>query len=237
MNFDNILHDSALFFGADYFGIADLTTARVAVMDQGGIDVAQYPRSISIGVAMLHSIVDQLSVRPDRATAVNYRTHCYEVINTRLDQITSRIAGLLQRNGYRALPIPASKRVDDERICAVFSHKLSAHLAGLGWIGKSCLLITPDMGPRVRWSSILTDAPLDASSRPLDPQCGECRRCVDACPVGCFTGESFRSTDPRSVRYDAARCDRFFKEMRAVDPETAVCGLCVAVCPYGKPKS
>lgn len=38
------------------------------------------------------------------------------------------------------LPLPVAERIDDERICAAFSHKMEANLAGLGWIGKSCLL-------------------------------------------------------------------------------------------------
>ena len=62
-------------------------------------------------------------------------------------------------------PLPAAltvllENLKDERQRAVFSNKLAAHLAGLGWIGKSCLLITPQVGPRVRWVSVLTEAPL-----------------------------------------------------------------------------
>ena len=41
------------------------------------------------------------------------------------------------------------------------SHKLVAHLAGLGRIGRSCLLLTPGAGPRVRLATVLTNAPLD----------------------------------------------------------------------------
>jgi hypothetical protein len=63
----------------------------------------------------------------------------------------------------------------------VRAHKLAAHLAGLGWIGKSCLLLTEQFGPRVRFVSVLTDAPLEAGS-PLDKPCGKCQVCIDACP-------------------------------------------------------
>ena len=234
MDLDNQLRDSVMGWGADYFGIADLTPAREAILEQGGREIAQYPRSISVGIALFHTIVDQLPRRPDRAVAVSYRSHCYDIINARLDQIISLVASILQRGGYRAFPIPTAKRVDDDRICAIFSHKLSAHLAGLGWIGKNCLLITPDMGPRVRWATVLTDAPLATTVRPIDERCGECRECVDICPVKGFTGRPFRTEEPRAVRFDAGKCDRYFSKMKEKDAETAVCGLCLYTCPYGK---
>ena len=234
MDLENQLRNSALTWGADYFGIADLTPARDTILEQGGTEIAGYPRSISIGIALLHPIVDQLPHRRERAVAVSYRSHGYDIINARLDEIISRTASVLQRGGHGAFPIPASKRVDDARICASFSHKLSAHLAGLGWIGKNCLLITPDMGPRVRWATVLTDAPLAASGRPMDEQCGDCRECFSICPVRAFTGQAFQAGEPRSARFDAGKCDRYFKKMKNDDAETAVCGLCLYTCPYGR---
>jgi len=49
-----------------------------------------------------------------------------------LDQIGLKLTGLLQRNGYRALPIPASQIVDWDTQRAHVSHKRVAELAGLG---------------------------------------------------------------------------------------------------------
>lgn len=234
MDLENQLFGLAMTWGADFFGIADLTPAGDAIREQGGTEVAEYPRSISAGIALFHPIVNQLSRRMDRAAAASYRSHCYDVINTRLDQIISRLASVLQRKGHKVFPVPASKRVDDDRICAVFSHKLSAHLAGLGWIGKNCLLITPDMGPRVRWATALTDAPLSTIGHPMNDRCGDCRECVDICPVNAFTGQPFRVKEPREARFDAGKCDRYFSKMKEKDEETAVCGLCLSTCPYGR---
>ena len=240
--------------GADFFGVADLSPARDAILAQGGPVIAEYPRAISIGIALPHSIVDQLPRRAERAVAVSYRHHGYDVVNQRLDLVASRLSSALQREGCSALPIPASKRVDDERICAIFSHKLGAHLAGLGWIGKSCLLITPEMGPRVRWATVLTDASLSETGQRMDEGaaslpftvkgaaslpftvkgCGDCVECVEVCPVKAFTGRPFREQEPREARYDARRCERYFARMREKDAELAVCGLCLYVCPYGR---
>jgi epoxyqueuosine reductase len=202
--------------GVDFFGIADLTRASVAVIEQGGEELACYPFAVSMGIALPHSIVDQLPRRHERAVAVNYRLHCYDVINERLDLVSSLVAGALQREGY--------------------AHKLAAHLAGLGWIGKSCLLITPEAGPRVRWTSVLTDAPLGPAGAPSVERCGECSQCVDACPEDAFTGRPFREDEPREARYDARRCEAYHEELERAHG-IAVCGMCIYACPFGQSKS
>jgi epoxyqueuosine reductase len=230
----DVIRESAEAWGADWFGVADLSPARDAILAQGGPAMAGYPRAISLGIALLHPIVDQLPQRAERAVAAHYRHHAYDLVNQRLDFVASRLSGVLQRKGHRALPIPASQRVDDERICAVFSHKLAAHLAGLGWIGKSCLLVTPQVGPRVRWATVLTDAPLSVTGQPMDEQCGDCQECVKICPVQAFTGRPFREDEPREARYDAAKCDRYFARLGEQNAGLAVCGLCLYVCPYGR---
>jgi epoxyqueuosine reductase len=220
-------------WGADFFGVADLSRTRDAIFAQGGPVIAGYPRAVSIGIALFHAIVDQLPQRAERAVAVGYRHHCYDLVNQRLDHIASRLSSAVQRDGFQALPVPASKTVDDERLCGVFSHKMAAHLAGLGWIGKSCFLVTPEMGPRVRWATVLTDAPLKVTGEPMEERCGTCTECVDICPVKAFTGQPFRENESREARYDASKCDRYFAEMEEQDV-VAVCGLCLSVCPRGR---
>ena len=217
----------------DFLGVADLAVARAFIRDQGGEAVADFPKAISVGIALPRAIVDQLPNRSNLAVALNYRTHAYEVINQRLNVVASQAASLLQQEGHRALPIPAAASVSDERLCAVFSHKLAAHLAGLGWIGKSCLLVTPEVGPRARWISVLTDAPLAATGTPMEQQCGDCTECVDICPVHAFTGRPFQDEEPRDARYAAAKCDEYLDETRH-EGGVRVCGMCLYVCPHGR---
>lgn len=231
-NLDKSIAAYAESLEADFFGVADLAPAQDTILAQGGPEVAGYPRAISMGVGLLHSIVDQLPRRAERAVAVEYQSHAYDVINLRLDAMASRMASRLQAAGYAALPVPASQRVDAERICSFFSHKLAAHLAGLGWIGRSCLLITPEAGPRVRWTTVLTDAPLRSTGKMMDPLCGDCQKCVEICPMQAFTGRIFRPDEPREARFDAARCDQYLKELEK-NTGLHVCGMCLYVCPYG----
>jgi epoxyqueuosine reductase len=233
MESDNELDFLAKTLGADFFGVADLSDAHDAILDQGGAGIAKYPRAISMGISLFDDVVDRLPQRLERAVAIDYRHHCYDVINQRLDNITSRLSSILQGDGYRVFPIPASKRVDDEKLSGIFSHKMAAHLAGLGWIGKSCLLVTPENGTRVRWATVLTDASLNVTGEPMSEQCGTCNQCVEICPVKAFTGEPYRTGEPRETRYDASKCDRYFDWLEEKG-KLSVCGMCLYICPIGR---
>jgi epoxyqueuosine reductase len=225
-------------FEATYLGIADLEPLHVreAVLAQGGDMLRPFTRCISIGIAMFGSIVDMLPrVREDNAVAVAYRHHGYNVLNQRLDLAASCVASAVQAAGWRAMPLPASLRVSDEAIAATFSHKLGARQAGLGWIGKSCMLITPEHGPRVRWVSVLTDARLAPTGKPVEERCGSCMECVNICPVHAYTGRNFTEDEPREARFDARKCEAYHAIKEQGRPERS-CGLCVYACPYGHKK-
>jgi len=216
--------------GADFFGIADLAPAQDAILAQGGERIWIFPRAISIGIALLDSIVNQLPRRDELAVAVSYEHHAYDVINRHLDLITSRLGSELQKAGFAALPVPASKTIDEENLAGEFSHKMAAHLSGLGWIGKNCLLITPERGPRVRWGTILTDAPLVQTGTTQKEQCGDCEECVLICPVKAFSGRPFLESEPREFRFDAHKCARYLTKMEE-QGKIAVCGMCLYICP------
>ena len=56
--------------------------------------------------------------------------------------------------------------------------------AGLGWIGRQSLLITPEFGSYVLLGELVLDMEADAYDAPYEGVgCGECRRCMDVCPT------------------------------------------------------
>ena len=226
--------------GIDLCGMADLSPALEQLVGQGGPIFEKYPRAVSLGCRIAHEVVDAIEDHGNRALVMNYIHHIYSVVNQRLDQAALSVTGFLMEEGYRAFPVPASQVLSYETYTGLVPHKTAAHLSGLGWIGKSALLITRKYGPRVRFATVYTDAPLPAGT-PQKNLCAKCRMCVDACPAGAFTGEAFSENKPRSHIYDAGACNAYMKERRLSILGKHVfggnCGLCVQSCHFGKPKS
>jgi epoxyqueuosine reductase len=225
------LENRAIGMGARFFGVADLSQAFKTIVEQGGDFLAAFPRSISLGIALNDSIVDQLSRHKEVGVARTY-DYLYSTVNQSLDRIALHLSTILNENGFQTLLIPASDTIDNKQVHGLFSHKLSARLAGLGWIGPSCLLITPELGPRVRWVTVLTNALLE-SSNPIPNQCGECKKCVEACPPNAFTGRPFDPSESRETRFNVQRCIDYRIYLKNKVTGVRVCGMCVHVCPVG----
>lgn len=227
-NIQKIVNDLMI----DYYGVADISKYESEIIKYGGDFVKGYSKAISLGIVFPSSIIDHLNDKVNNIAKVEYE-HCYKVINDRLDNAASIISSFINRNGYRALPISAAERVNSNYINAAFSHKMAARLAGLGWIGKNCLLITPEHGPRVRWISILTDAPLQITGEKIEQKCGECMACIKICPMGALHGKNYKEGEEREVRFDVKKCDGFFNKMQD-SGQVPVCGMCLYICPYGR---
>jgi epoxyqueuosine reductase len=216
--------------GATYFGIAALTSARQHISEQGGEFLTQFTRAVSHGFVLTDGIVNTLVHHENIAALSNYWYYVYRIVNPRLDSISAMLAQSLDKAGFKAFVVPSSQTVDRAKLTGVFSHKLAAHLAGLGWIGKSALLITPEHGPRVRWGTVLTDAPFEAGI-PMVEMCRDCCECVNGCPAHAFTGQAFDKPRPRSEVFAAEACDHYLSKRETLH---RACGMCVYICPFGK---
>jgi epoxyqueuosine reductase QueG len=208
------------------WGVADLEPARDYLSDFSEEHFIDLPRAVSIVVPFPREVVELLAKGPSRTYLYFYRE-----VNLRLNQIALEIDSILFSEGHRSFPVPASRREGKERISSLFPHRLAAHLAGLGWIGKSGLLIRSDAGPRLRLVTVLTDAPLEASS-PQEDQCGSCTECIDGCPPGAIA-EREDHDDWRGNRLDRVLCDQHLAKVRDRHG-VRVCGLCLVVCPWGR---
>jgi epoxyqueuosine reductase len=104
--------------------------------------------------------------------------------------------------------------------------------AGLGWIGRQGQLVNPAHGACLLLGEALTDLELEPSA-PVAEQCGDCRRCVEACPTRAIGGDG---------HVDARRCLSYLTiehdgaippELHAVMGTTIFgCDACTAVCPW-----
>jgi epoxyqueuosine reductase len=189
------------------------------------------PYAITIGIPLSQTIVDPIISGPNQAYYDEYLS-----INDRLDLITEQLGNEIERQGYLAYAISSSKRTDFVNISGDFPHKTAAVRGGLGWIGKSSLLITKKYGPRVRISTILTNVPFQTNGLLEKNYCGNCRKCADACPAGAIIGNSWNEGVPRENLIDVKKCD-LWKINNYSRFHGHVCGICVAVCPHGNKKT
>jgi epoxyqueuosine reductase len=133
--------------GASLVGFADLSELPVGVR-------RFFPYGLSIALAL-----DPTKVRDiGNGAATEYYAE-YRRANARMDELASIAENFLKKKGFSALARttsvvktdPATKRSD-------LPHKTLATRAGLGWIGKCALCITPQYGAAQRFTSVLTDA-------------------------------------------------------------------------------
>lgn len=218
--------------GAFRLGVADLAELAGLATQPPGL-LASYRRGITLAVRLDDDIVDGLlpprNPRPGEPTS-DY-AQLYEWANRRLDEMAAHVVRYLEGRLYRAEAIPASETFQGQR--GALPHKAVARQAGLGWIGRHLLLIVPGAGPRVRLATVLTDALLPAG-RPTAGDCGDCRRCLEACPAGALRLTPYTEYPERSAALDVAACAARLASF-CHDPAVGrpVCGICMAVCPAG----
>ena len=113
---------------------------------------------------------------------------------------------------------------------APLAEKQLAVEAGLGWIGRQSLLVTPRFGSYVLLGELILTEEADAYDTPFaENRCGTCRRCVDACPTGAVAPD-------RTI--DTARCISCHTIEK--EPPTGVdldgwifgCDCCQSSCPW-----
>lgn len=162
--------------------------------------------------------------------------HHYRTVNAFIDQATLKIATLLQRWGYLAMPIAASQSINKDgwNYKGLFPHRTGATRSGLGWIGKNCCLITEDFGPRVRLGTVLTNMAFEYGTPIEESKCGECSRCVDACPATALKGNTWRAGIDRSELLNPQACSQHMHKQYQHIGRGSVCGICVKSCPRGK---
>jgi epoxyqueuosine reductase len=204
--------------GAVLFGVADVGEVEDV---SGEVSLEGLNTGISFGYRLSDVVIEGIHDCPTRTYQYHYRQ-----VNLLLDRIGLVVASYLQKRGHRAFPVPASQIVDWEKNLGHISHRAVARHAGLGWIGRNNLLVNPVHGARVRYSTVLTDLVLPYDS-PSEGDCGDCRRCVEACPGGAI-GES-----PED--FDLSKCIETINEItKRKNIGSKICGICVKAC-AGRP--
>jgi len=174
--------------------------------------------ALALTVEMSKEMIDSAPLGPTVMESAQQYLSC--------GAIATQMAEFIRRLGYSARAhIDGNYRV----VCP-----LVARDAGLGEVGRMGLLMTPQLGPRVRIAVVTTDLPLVPSERARDATmldfCRICKKCADVCP-----SQSISFGDPdivdgvRRWQIDQASCFTFWCTM-GTD-----CARCMRACPYSHP--
>ncbi|MCG2811758.1 MAG: 4Fe-4S dicluster domain-containing protein [Candidatus Aminicenantes bacterium] len=194
--------------GVDLFGVADLKRLQGLPVGMGGDPAgltSKFRYAIVLGA--------QLNKLGEKATGID--------VDFFLEKAAMQISAYLEKKEDRALIIHPEDELDPVRRLGLLSLKVLAKAAGLGWQGRSLLIVSPEYGPVHRWIAVLTNLDLQPG-KPLANRCGDCTLCIDQCPQGALTYVSFADhPDRREDVLDIQTC-------KGDDS----CRVCLEVCPW-----
>ncbi len=210
--------------GASLVGYANLS-------DLPGKIRKHYDFGISIGVRLSPAAIKTIKNGP-----TEFYQREYIRVNRLLDFLGNSATEYINKKGFQAYAFSStlSTGINDlVDLSTRLPHKTVATRAGLGWIGKSALLITKEYGPAIRLITVLTDMILIAGD-PIDiSNCGDCQRCVQICPGKAIVGCNWNRGVKREQIYNASKCRKTIEEMIGqANVTNLICGLCIAVCPW-----
>lgn len=212
------LRKQAESLGCAAFGIADLTELSKSEPNLFENFGQSYPRAIVMGIRLLDPALEEIK---DQPTILYF--HNYKQVNAQLDRLAWMIADQLQAEGHSTIAAPASQIIARNPTRGHISHRKLAVQAGIGFIGRSNLLVHPEYGARMRYVSVLTHADLEPDMPYDGDECGSCRACMAVCPAGAIKEDK--------ADYDLQACYEKLTSFASIPfVGQHICGVCVKAC-------
>lgn len=218
----------ASFFGADLCGITEMDDRWLYATRVDTRDLSEAPSDLPDGmtsvIVMGHQMEEDLvATYPSAlAGAATGREYSHEAA------VVMQLAAYIRNLGYEAVA-----SMNDTGLVIPYAVK-----AGLGEYARNQMVITPEFGPRLRFSKVFTNLPLTADApKPLGVRafCDICTKCADACPVKALPyGPPETTEDVSAIRgvrkwtSDAAKCFGFWAKL------ASDCAICMRVCPFNR---
>ncbi|MDO4321081.1 MAG: 4Fe-4S dicluster domain-containing protein [Lachnospiraceae bacterium] len=201
----------------------------VGIGDMAPIQNCDFHTGVAIALPLPKKVIIDLQEAP---TEEYY--NLYHSLNKKLNEIVLAGEVFLKKNGFEAYAQTTDRVEIDQNHISALPHKTVATRAGLGWIGKNCLLVTRQYGSAVRISSLLTNAPLEYDKPIALSSCGKCNLCVKKCPAQALKGTLWEAGLQRERIVDVRKCQK--KQIEIMTEKTGIqtdlCGKCFAVCAY-----
>ena len=219
----------AKFFGADLCGITDLDPRWLYARRVDTRDMSEAPNDLPPGITHVivlgHQMEESLvATYPSAlAGAATGREYSHEAA------IVMQLAAYIRNLGYEAVA-----SMNDTGLVIPFAIK-----AGLGEYARNQMVITPEFGPRLRFSKIFTSLPLAKDAprqRGVRAFCDQCQKCADACPVKAlpFGPPALGGANQSAIKgvrkwtSDAEKCFGFWAKL------ASDCAICMRVCPFNR---
>lgn len=200
-------------------------------VDVSGLSVKQnrgLPNAILFGIRLSPSYMRKVMGTTDYVNTMialnQMQQDEFYLTELKAGELADRIANLLVSEGYRAYSQSDNNLIvtgnwDEENSQTPLPHKTIAVLAGIGWIGKNNLLVTPEYGAALCIGTVLTDAPLH-TARPSIAQnkCRTCKKCIEVCQTNALRGRAWMENTLREHIIDIRKC--------------TTCMNCLLYCPY-----
>ena len=189
------------------------------------LSLASAKTIISIAVAYPHKLKQQpqkTAYKRGKFTPNSWGLDYHYVLKDKLDRLAKGIEELTADFEYKGM-VDTGALVDT----AV------ARRAGIGFIGKNGLVISKEFGSYMFLGELITNLDIEPD-QPVDYDCGDCNRCVTACPTSCLIGDgtmnakrclSFQTQDKGIMDLE------FRKKIKTVIYGCDICQIC---CPYNK---
>ncbi len=169
--------------GADLVGVASAATLNAFPPDPRW---PQTPDRISPYCKSVIVIVQRIPAGAFRCKTNAPVQYLDMLVLRRMDRIALKLAEELETVGHPTFAL-AAQETDWNLKRASYGRLSTRHLgveAGLGTLGLDVNILTPEFGPRLYLTGILTEVELEPDARMTEQVCiGEsCSRCLHACP-------------------------------------------------------
>lgn len=204
----------ALKEGAELVGVAAVDTFPESVPPRPPERLLTGAKSVVVfGIPMLLG-----SISSNPRVAVAHTKTVYEELN----RIAYQVGRRLEREGYLAATVgssgPTEMSKETKGLVGDVSFRHAAVAAGLGVWSRCHLALNPTWGPRVRYATVITDAPLAADSPLEEDLCTDCDLCIQVCPVGALSLDGTVDTIKCLLhlqQYGQAALSRFLRNLLA----------------------
>lgn len=205
-------------------------------------ELEEYAESIDVKIGYA-KLTQELIFKNHAVLFDNAIVLIMEMDKKKIDNAPSLKTGQMVIKTYDELGIRTNKIAEfirNEGFAAEAAHPLGgpigfvplALLAGMGWVGRHGLLITPEYGPRHRLAAVLTNI----NNLPIKDEnphqwvgeyCSTCGRCIRTCPGKAILETPISSENGRKTHIIFDKCFQVFAEEYG-------CSVCIKECMFNK---